>query len=167
MKQLSDYLCVSGQVIPIDSSSFLFTPELCEALRIDEIALQSSYPDMPVLHMPLSVRTVNCLLRGGLNTVGDVNARTDKELLSLRNFGEGCLAEVCRVFPDRVRVREGVQEDARTEKPRKEQPERYAEIARLRREGHSAREIARQYGVTCQRVYQILKLYRDGETGAE
>ena len=41
----------------------------------------------PVDELELSVRTLNCLRRGGIVTVGDIISRGEKELLSLRNFG--------------------------------------------------------------------------------
>jgi len=34
------------------------------------------------------VRTLNCLRRGGITTVGGLITKSEKELLSLRNFGQ-------------------------------------------------------------------------------
>jgi len=42
---------------------------------------------MTVEQLNLSVRTLNCLRRGNINTVGELMAKTEKELMSLRNFG--------------------------------------------------------------------------------
>ncbi len=42
---------------------------------------------MPVEQLNLSVRTLNCLRRGNINTVGEILSKTEKELMSLRNFG--------------------------------------------------------------------------------
>ena len=44
--------------------------------------------DMPVDQLDLSVRTMNCLRRGGITTVGELISKGEKELLSLRNFGQ-------------------------------------------------------------------------------
>lgn len=44
--------------------------------------------NMPVEQLTLSVRTLNCLRRGGITTVGEVMSRGEKELMSLRNFGQ-------------------------------------------------------------------------------
>ena len=44
--------------------------------------------NMPVEQLNLSVRTLNCLRRGGITTVGEVTSRSEKELMSLRNFGK-------------------------------------------------------------------------------
>jgi len=42
----------------------------------------------------LSVRAVNCLLREGVQTVGQLTEKTEQELMSFRAFGRGCLTEV-------------------------------------------------------------------------
>ncbi len=55
-----------------------------------EAALPAIAPElanMPVEQLNLSVRTQNCLRRGSINTVGEVVSKTEKELMSLRNFG--------------------------------------------------------------------------------
>jgi len=44
--------------------------------------------NMPVEQLNLSVRTLNCLRRGGITTVGEATSRSEKELMSLRNFGK-------------------------------------------------------------------------------
>ncbi len=43
---------------------------------------------MPVEQLVLSVRTMNCLRRGGISTVGELIGKGEQELLSLRNFGQ-------------------------------------------------------------------------------
>ena len=42
----------------------------------------------------LSVRSENCLHRAGIETVGQLTAKTQSELRQIRNFGQKCLAEV-------------------------------------------------------------------------
>jgi DNA-directed RNA polymerase subunit alpha len=44
--------------------------------------------------LKLSSRTMNCLRRGSISTIGDVLERTPQELLALRNFGERSLEEL-------------------------------------------------------------------------
>lgn len=43
--------------------------------------------NMPVEQLNLSVRTLNCLRRGNINTVGELMSKSEKDLMSLRNFG--------------------------------------------------------------------------------
>ncbi len=68
--------------------------------KIDEEkeALRATIPDdiynMPVEQMDLSVRALNCLRRSGINTVGELISRDEKELLALRNFGQKSRLEV-------------------------------------------------------------------------
>lgn len=57
-----------------------------------------SIPDekynMPVDQLDLSVRTMNCLRRGGITTVGELISKGEKELMSLRNFGQKSKREI-------------------------------------------------------------------------
>jgi DNA-directed RNA polymerase subunit alpha len=50
--------------------------------------------DMPVEQLELSVRTMNCLRRGGIATVGELISRGEKGLLALHNFGQKSKQEV-------------------------------------------------------------------------
>jgi len=50
--------------------------------------------DMPVDQLTLSVRTMNCLRRGGITTVGELITKGEKELLALRNFGQKSMREI-------------------------------------------------------------------------
>lgn len=49
---------------------------------------------MSVEDLDLSVRTMNSLRRGGITTVGELVSKGEKELLSLRNFGQKSRQEV-------------------------------------------------------------------------
>ncbi len=48
----------------------------------------------PVDQLNLSVRTMNCLRRGGIVTVGELTTKTERDLLTLRNFGQKSLNEI-------------------------------------------------------------------------
>jgi len=50
--------------------------------------------NMPVEQLNLSVRTMNCLRRGGIATVGELISKEEKELLALRNFGQKSKREI-------------------------------------------------------------------------
>ena len=50
--------------------------------------------NMPVEQLNLSVRTMNCLRRGGIATVGELASKEEKELMSLRNFGQKSNREI-------------------------------------------------------------------------
>jgi len=60
--------------------------------------IRASIPDekynMSVEQLDLSVRTMNCLRRGGITTVGELISKGEKGLLSLHNFGQKSKQEV-------------------------------------------------------------------------
>ena len=49
---------------------------------------------MSIEQLDLSVRTLNCLRRAGIATVGELISKTEKELMALRNFGEKSKREI-------------------------------------------------------------------------
>jgi len=70
-------------------------------IRISQIEEKVSYlpiPDeqynMPVEQLNLSVRTLNCLRRGSIATVGELVTKSEKELMNLRNFGQRSKQEI-------------------------------------------------------------------------
>ena len=50
--------------------------------------------NIPVEQLELSVRTMNCLRRAGITTVGEIISKGEKGLLSLRNFGQKSKQEI-------------------------------------------------------------------------
>ncbi|HUU08632.1 MAG TPA: DNA-directed RNA polymerase subunit alpha C-terminal domain-containing protein, partial [Dehalococcoidales bacterium] len=50
--------------------------------------------NMLVEQLDLSVRTMNCLRRGGITTVGELISKGERELLALHNFGQKSKLEV-------------------------------------------------------------------------
>ncbi len=67
-------------------------------IKIEQKSIAAAIPDekynMPVEELDLSVRTMNSLRRGGITTVGELVSKGEKELLSLRNFGQKSRQEV-------------------------------------------------------------------------
>ncbi len=54
----------------------------------------SIYDKMKIDELELSVRSLNCLKRDKIETVGDLLRRSEKDLLKIRNFGDKSLKEV-------------------------------------------------------------------------
>jgi DNA-directed RNA polymerase alpha subunit len=55
--------------------------------------------------LPLKVRTLNCLIAEGCETVGDVVALFQKnELRKITNFGNGSFSNLKRVFADELKI---------------------------------------------------------------
>jgi len=48
----------------------------------------------PVRELELSIRSENCLLRGGIHTIGDLVQKTKDDLLKIRNLGKISLKEI-------------------------------------------------------------------------
>jgi DNA-directed RNA polymerase subunit alpha len=66
-------------------------------LEEEEEETQSGDEDissLPIENLELSVRSLNCLKRDKVNTIGDLLNRPVQELLKIRNFGKKSLAEV-------------------------------------------------------------------------
>lgn len=50
--------------------------------------------DKPIEEIELSVRSYNCLKRAGISTVGELCAKTEEEMMKVRNLGKKSLKEV-------------------------------------------------------------------------
>ena len=48
----------------------------------------------PVRDLELSIRSENCLLRGGIQTIGDLLQKSREDLLKIRNLGKISLNEI-------------------------------------------------------------------------
>ena len=60
----------------------------------------SSLPDeTPVGDLPLRQHTINALRAGGVLTLGELRAMPDRDLMALRQFGRGALADVRSLVP--------------------------------------------------------------------
>ena len=71
------------------------TPEQMEMEKeLTQLALSEEQYNMPVEQLALSVRTMNCLRRGNITTVGELVSRGEKGLMTLRNFGQKSREEI-------------------------------------------------------------------------
>jgi DNA-directed RNA polymerase subunit alpha len=61
--------------------------QLTEESRLTALPIPDEKYNMPVEQLDLSVRTMNCLRRAGIATIGELISKGEKELMSLRNFG--------------------------------------------------------------------------------
>jgi DNA-directed RNA polymerase subunit alpha len=67
-------------------------------MKAEEELIRLSIPsekyEMPIDQLDLSVRTMNCLRRSGITTVGELISKKPKDLLKLRNFGQKSFQEI-------------------------------------------------------------------------
>ncbi len=108
-ERLSLEIWTDGTMSPVDAMSNAadllveqFTPFVefvkISQMKAEERAIRLSIPDekfnMSVEQLDLSVRTMNCLRRSNIATVGELIAKGTKELLKLRNFGQKSYLEI-------------------------------------------------------------------------
>ena len=73
-------------------------------LRFKDDKANESYT-IPLVNLPLKVRTLNCLIAEGCETVGDVVQLFQKnELRKITNFGNGSFSNLKRVFADELKI---------------------------------------------------------------
>ncbi len=68
--------------------------EITAEKEATSLAIPQELYTMPVEQLNLSVRTMNCLRRGNIATVGEVIQKGEKGLMTLRNFGIKSLQEL-------------------------------------------------------------------------
>jgi DNA-directed RNA polymerase subunit alpha len=108
-ERLTLEIWTDGTVAPVDAMSQAaailieqLTPFVefikISQMKAEERAIRLSIPDekynMPVEQLDLSVRTMNCLRRSNIVTVGELVGKGTKELLKLRNFGQKSYQEI-------------------------------------------------------------------------
>jgi len=62
--------------------------------EVSLISIPQELYNMPVEQLNLSVRTMNCLRRGGIATVGELVSKEERDLMALRNFGQKSKNEI-------------------------------------------------------------------------
>jgi len=68
-----------------------------EGIEIGPSPVDEQYAEnlaVPVENLNLTVRSYNCLKREGIHTVGELVARSEQDLLDIRNFGSKSIVEV-------------------------------------------------------------------------
>ena len=108
-ERLSLEIWTDGTISPVDAlshSADILIKQLSpfadyakvSQIEMEEEAFRLSIPEeqynMPVEELNLSVRTINCLRRASIATVGELITKREKDLLRLRNFGQTSLHEI-------------------------------------------------------------------------
>lgn len=60
--------------------------------------------ETPIINMELSVRSYNCLVRAGINTIGDLVATPVENLIRIRNLGRRSLQEIETVLHNKYNL---------------------------------------------------------------
>jgi DNA-directed RNA polymerase subunit alpha len=90
-------ISLSARIMTEQLSTFIDYARVSR-IEAESLSIRAAIPDekynMPVEQLDLSVRTMNCLRRGGITTVGELISRGERGLLSLHNFGQKSKQEV-------------------------------------------------------------------------
>jgi DNA-directed RNA polymerase subunit alpha len=92
-----DALCQSAKMLSdllVPFTNFGKVTEAQPEKAVTESSIPEELSNMPVEQLNLSVRTMNCLRRGNIQTVGEVVSKGEKGLMTLRNFGVKSLQEL-------------------------------------------------------------------------
>ena len=104
-------------------------------------------------------RWLNALRRGGVLTVGQLRAVAEEQLLEIAQLGPKAVADVSAALADpRLRSEDSIELLRLPQAP--VISERDQELVRMRQRGATIAAIARRFGISPERVRQILD--RDG-----
>ena len=93
----TDAISLSAEILVQQLSPFVDyaqVPQVEAKEKPPRLAIPEEYYNMPVEQLDLSVRTMNCLRRASIATIGELISRGEKELLALRNFGQKSKQEI-------------------------------------------------------------------------
>ena len=69
-------------------------PQIEDEDELGRLSIPEEIYNMPVEQMNLSVRTLNCLRRGSITTLGELISKEEKDLMAIRNFGQKSRREI-------------------------------------------------------------------------
>jgi len=93
----TDAVSKAAEILTEQFSPFVYSNQLSQVEAETEsgvLAISEELYNMPVEQLNLSVRTMNCLRRGGIATVGELAGKSERDLMSLRNFGQKSNLEI-------------------------------------------------------------------------
>jgi len=119
-----DAISQAGSILIEQMTPFVEYVKISQ-MKDEERAIRLSIPDekynMPVEQLDLSVRTMNCLRRSNITTVGELIGKGTKELLKLRNFGQKSFQEIeDRLSNIGLSLNPKTEEPGETEEPEEE-----------------------------------------------
>ena len=92
----ADAISRSAEILTEQLSPFVNFTRIspAEEEEVSRLDIPEEQYNMPVEQLNFSVRTLNCLRRGGITTVGALITKEEKELMALRNFGQKSKQEI-------------------------------------------------------------------------
>ena len=93
----ADAVSRAAEILSEQLAPFVSYPQVSQMEEKEELgrlSIPTELSGMTVVQLNLSVRTLNCLRRAGIATVGELVGKTEKDLLALRNFGQKSNQEI-------------------------------------------------------------------------
>lgn len=90
-------LSMAAKILNEHLELFIDLSEIAKTMSImshKEISKRDKLMETPIEDLEFSVRSYNCLKRAGMHTVADVVARTEHDMIKVRNLGKKSLEEV-------------------------------------------------------------------------
>ena len=98
-----DAVCLGARILTEHFNLFVDLSDSAKAAEImieREEGLKEKMLEMTIEELDLSVRSYNCLKRAGINTVEDLAAKTEDDMMKVRNLGRKSLEEVLNKLTD-------------------------------------------------------------------
>lgn len=96
-------LSMAAKILNEHLELFIDLSEIAKTMSImshKEISKRDKLMETPIEDLEFSVRSYNCLKRAGMHTVADVVARTEHDMIKVRNLGKKSLEEVLNKIRD-------------------------------------------------------------------
>ena len=90
-------VALSAKILVDCFSKFLDLEELTRDISIEKevvVEVENKYENLMIEELDLSVRSYNCLKRGGIQTVLELTAKTEDEMIKMKNLGKKSLKEI-------------------------------------------------------------------------
>jgi len=98
-----DAICLAARILTEHFNLFVDLSDSAKSAEImieREEGLREKMLELTIEELDLSVRSYNCLKRAGINTVEDLAAKTEEEMMKVRNLGRKSLEEVLNKLTD-------------------------------------------------------------------
>jgi len=98
-----DAICLAARILTEHFNLFVDLSDSAKSAEImieREEGLREKMLEMTIEELDLSVRSYNCLKRAGINTVEDLAAKTEEDMMKVRNLGRKSLEEVLKKLTD-------------------------------------------------------------------
>jgi len=98
-----DAICLAARILTEHFNLFVDLSDSAKSAEImieREDGLREKMLELTIEELDLSVRSFNCLKRAGINTVMDLAAKTEDDMMKVRNLGRKSLEEVLNKLTD-------------------------------------------------------------------